>query len=170
MTRKEFEVIKEQYCKGGSRSTRPNSSLIEIRNIRKLIQALENGGIEEEPDENDEPELIPCPFCDAGTSALVFKTPEDDDNHNQNQGHYVCSKKLGGCGASSGYCSEGDIETVKQRAADKWNTRATTPTAPHDNDKYDSYRILGEHIGTIIREILVDMLEKDLAKYNAKGA
>ena len=159
MTRKEFEEIKE--CCGHlnreldtlrDKPIERNRKQTIVVMLDKLIHALENGSIEEEPvlcikcgvpltlanyedwngnmcnacrkpDENDEPELIPCPFCPAGTSALTFMESADGL-----QGRYICKLLNIGCGAKSGYCSVGDPATLKQRAADIWNTRAPTPT------------------------------------------
>ena len=143
MTRREFEEIKEEYRKYTKRTI-----CIEAYDdiVQLLIQVLENGGIEEEP---DEPELIPCPFCPAGTSALEFEYLEG-----VNRGRYLCHDADGGCGASAGYTEyniSDDYKTVKQRAADKWNARATTPTEPPKVDD-DYFRIFGEQMGGIYRE------------------
>ena len=131
MTRKEFEDIKERHnnvnTATGVLALREtyfvNLKKIAVDDKDALIQALENGGIEDEPDENDEPELAGCPFCPAGTSALIAdvytKLPSGYE------GRYLCSEDDGGCGASCKYSWAYDEKTVKQNAAEIWNTRAT---------------------------------------------
>ena len=153
MTRKRFEELKSKYIefqKGG----KPHTFSDDL--VYLFMQALETGGIEDEPDsqakysckrrnvcnhcnkciakedepdENDEPKLIGCPFCKKGTSALTFVV-----SPNGYQGRYVCAAGDGGCGASGGYGLTNDEKTVKQKTADKWNTRATTPAEPEPED------------------------------------
>ena len=211
MTRKEFEEIKRRQ------EERFEPDMGAYYDVERLIEALENGGIEDEPDENegtvecnyckygetywcksenmqnsfiarycpacgkdyvknsdtdedepDEPELLPCPFCDAGTSALKHEFIEQ-----LSQGRVCCSEKQGGCGAYSGYgLPSVNKKIVKQRATDKWNTRATMPTEPtKESPSYEQeivgewlkrgWENLGEHIGQLISEYIDKKLEVD---------
>ena len=131
MTRREYEEIKEKYRKYTKR-TICIESYDDI--VQLLIHALENGGIEDEPDENYEPELLPCPFCSTGTSAVEYY-----------ERRYVCSAYKGGCGASAG------DYFMQPHALKVWNTRATTPTEPPKVDDTD-YRFFGEQMGKAYRK------------------